>query len=41
MKPNVELIKDAAMILGGLAFYITFAMFLVSKMTMDYSLNLM
>mgnify|MGYP000884183546 CR=1 FL=1 len=41
MKYNTELIKDASMILGGLAYYATATFWLISKMSASYSLNLM
>lgn len=41
MKINLELVKDTAMVLAGLSFYIISASFLIANMAKDFSLNLM
>lgn len=41
MKINLELVKDTAMVLAGLTFYIVSASFLIANMTGDFFLNLM
>jgi len=41
MKTNSEWFADATMILGGLSYLAASTLYLVSKLTASYSLNLM
>ena len=41
MTGKVDLVKDAAMILGGLSYYVAGTAYILSKLAADYSLTLM